>query len=216
MTRSLVLTVAGLGTAHLVAFYLGRRAPAGVLKPLPVLVLALAVITRGDPSTGIYAASVAAGLVCSAFGDVSLVFPGGFIAGLSAFLVAHLCYIRAFAAEARMGPLAAAAAVVLIAFAASMFCYLRPHLARRLVAPVAVYVTILCTMAWCAVARALASPELAGAAAAAVGSTFFLASDSVLAIDRFAHRFAAAHGIVMVTYYLAQLLIAASVLATTT
>jgi len=49
-----------------------------------------------------------------------------------------------------------------------------------------------------------------------IGSTFFLASDSVLAIDRFAHRFAAAHGIVMVTYYLAQLLIAASVLATTT
>jgi uncharacterized membrane protein YhhN len=62
--------------------------------------------------------------------------------------------------------------------------------------------------------RALApdTPMPSGELARA-GALAFMASDGVLALDRFVRRFGAAHAVVMVTYYAAQTLIAASVAA---
>jgi uncharacterized membrane protein YhhN len=203
-----LLVAGGLGVAHLVAYYAHRRTLAGVLKALPILLLAWTVWTcrSGKPA---YAHPVALGLVFGAIGDVSLVFAGGFLVGLSAFFVGHLCYIAAFARGAAMSGDAALAAVVLAAFSVLMLRYLWPHVARVRV-PVVLYVTALSLMTWCAIARA-AGPEAGGAAAsAALGAVSFLASDGLLAVDRFVRRFAGAHAAVMVTYYAAQMLIARS------
>jgi uncharacterized membrane protein YhhN len=194
-----------LGAGHLLAYYAGRRVVAGVLKALPVLLFAWHV--GGGPTR--YQAFVTAGLLASALGDVSLVFPGGFLAGLSAFLVAHLCYVAAFAPGSTWSGAAGAAGAVLAVAVLLALRHLWPHVAR-LRGPVVAYAAVLAIMAWCAAARALAPAANAGAPLAAIGAASFVVSDGVLAVNRFSRPFRAAQAIVMITYYLAQLLIAAS------
>jgi uncharacterized membrane protein YhhN len=203
--------VGGVGAAHLVAYYAGRTALAGLLKAIPILALAIAVWASPGPVAPTYAGLVAIGLVLSAVGDVSLVFPTGFLAGLSAFFAAHCCYVAAFAPGATITTTTFGAAVALAVFAAAMLRYLWPYV-RRLRLPVVVYVTALSTMAWCAIARAATTGAGSAEAAAAIGVVSFLVSDGVLAVNRFARPLPAAHAIVMVTYYLAQTLIARSAL----
>jgi uncharacterized membrane protein YhhN len=202
------LIAAGLGVAHLVAYYAHQRPLAGVLKALPILLLAWTVwaCPSGKPA---YAHLVALGLVFGAIGDVSLVFAGGFLAGLSAFFLGHLCYIAAFARGAAMTGDAALAAAALAVFSVLALRYLSPHVARVRV-PVVLYVTVLSLMAWCAIARATGPEAGVAAASAALGAVSFLASDGMLAVDRFVRRFTGAHAAVMVTYYAAQMLIARS------
>jgi uncharacterized membrane protein YhhN len=209
VATSVVAIVGVLGVVHLLAFYGGRPAIAGVVKAIPVLLLA-EVVARGaaDPALG---RRIAVGLVLSALGDVSLVFRGGFLAGLSAFFVAHCCYIAAFAPGAVVNGASAFAGTALAAMALGMLVYLWPHVAR-LRPPVVVYVGALSLMAWCAIARATALGAGAAEHAGAVGALVFLVSDGVLAVDRFARPFAAAHAVVMTTYYTAQVLIARSAL----
>lgn len=211
VSAPVVVLAAVLGAAHLAAHYAGRGALAGVLKALPVLLFA-ATVVRGTAAAGVgYGRLVASGLAISAVGDVSLVFPSGFLAGLGGFFVAHCCYVAAFAAAGvGAGPGPALALAVLAVVAGGMLHRLWPHVGG-LGAPVVAYAAVLATMTWTAIARAAlpATPEPSGTLAAA-GAVAFLVSDGVLAEDRFARPFTAAHGVVMVTYYLAQALIAAS------
>ena len=208
MSTALVGLCCGVGAAHLAAYYAGQRAIAGTLKALPILLLAASVHGADVES---YGRLVASGLVLSAVGDVSLVFESGFLLGLSAFFLAHVCYITAFASGAVLTPVAGAVALGLGAFALAMLRYLWPHV-RRLRVPVTTYVGALSVMGWCAIARATAPGAGTAEAAAAVGATSFLLSDSALAVNRFARPFAGAHAVVMVTYYAAQMLIARSAL----
>lgn len=209
MPAPVVALVVVVGAAHLAAHYTGRRALAGVLKALPIVALAALTAATRDPVSGRYAQLVTAGLLWSAVGDVCLVWPERFTLGLASFLIAHGCYLVAFGG----GPAGAAwgwlAGIVVVA--AGLLRVLWPHLGR-VRGPVLVYVAVIAAMAWTAARRAagLATPSPSGELALA-GAVSFVASDGVLAIDRFAHRFPAAHGIVMVTYYAAQTLIAASV-----
>jgi alkenylglycerophosphocholine hydrolase len=211
VSGGLLALVCGVGAAHLVAYYTGRPALAGILKAIPILALAATVWTSPGTAGPSYAGLVTTGLVLSAVGDVSLVFPMGFLAGLSAFFAAHCCYVAAFAPEVAATATTLWAAVALGAFAAAMLRYLWPYVGR-LRLPVVVYVTALSAMAWCAVARASAPDSSAAEAAAAIGAVSFLVSDGVLAVNRFARPFRGAHAVVMVTYYLAQTLIARSAL----
>ena len=210
MSPALVGLVLALGTAHLVASRARSDVVAGVLKPLPILALAWAV-AHGPLASAAYGERVVAGLLLSAVGDVSLVFPAGFLAGLSAFFLAPLGYIGAFAPGAVPTPAALGAAALLTVLTLGMLRDLWPHVARLHV-PVTVYVAALATMAWCAIARALAPDAPVGATVGAVGAASFFVSDGVLAVDRFARPFAGAYAVVMTTYYAAQVLIAASAL----
>ena len=78
---------------------------------------------------------------------------------------------------------------------------------------VVAYLLVIVAMAWRAAVRTQ-SPAVpgAGALAAAAGACLFLASDSILAVDRFRRPFRAAEPVVFATYWAAQLLIALSVL----
>jgi uncharacterized membrane protein YhhN len=201
--------LSGIGAAHLVAYYTGHRAVAGALKALPILALAAMVFAADGPAARL----VGLGLVLSAVGDVSLVFPAGFVAGLSAFLLAHLCYIATFAPGASWTAGSAVAAMVLVAVAGGTLAFLWPHVRRSRVRwPLVAYAAALSCMTWCAIAGAVGPDGGPGAIAAAVGATSFLVSDGVLAVNRFARPFAGAHAVVMVTYYAAQMLIARSAL----
>jgi uncharacterized membrane protein YhhN len=75
--------------------------PPGLLmlvKPVPVAILAWLVFTQRPD---VYGRRIGAGLALSAVGDLLLATDGHFLAGLLAFLVAHLAYTFAFLSDER-------------------------------------------------------------------------------------------------------------------
>jgi uncharacterized membrane protein YhhN len=208
----IICFVALVGAGHLAAYYAGSRALAGTLKALPILALA-AVVARSGAGAG-YAGWLTGGLLASAVGDVCLVWPERYFTwGLASFLLAHCFYLAAFASGAASGGASWAWLAGIAAAAAILLARLWPHLGHVRGA-VLVYVTVIALMAWTAARRAGAptTPALSGTLALA-GSLLFMTSDAILALDRFARRIPAAHAAVMVTYYAAQTLIAASAMA---
>jgi uncharacterized membrane protein YhhN len=206
----ILILVVVVGAAHLLAYYDGRRGTAGLLKAVPVIALATVTATLSPSAGGRYAGLITAGLLCSAVGDVCLVWPERFTAGLASFLVAHLCYVAAFASGGAGGmawPWLVGVGVV----AGGLLVVLWPHLGQVRWA-VLVYVAVIAAMAWTAARRAgLPTTPAPSGVLALAGALTFMASDGVLAIDRFVRRFHLAHAVVMVTYYAAQTLIASSV-----
>src|SRR5205814_2438355 len=92
-----VALVLVLGAVHVAARAAGARAAADLSKAMPIVLLAGLVATEPAPVGQAYRWLVFAGLLCSLGGDVWLLFPRGFVAGLASFLLAHLLYIAAFA-----------------------------------------------------------------------------------------------------------------------
>lgn len=180
-----------------------------VAKPLATL-LVVAMVWRRRSSERGYREGVLVGLLLSTLGDVFLMLPGDyFVFGLASFLFAHLTYLFAFARRERLfavvWPLLAYAAL-----AAIVLSVLWPDLPQALRVPVIVYVLVLAAMAAQAVAVWRQRRDRATALAAA-GGLFFVASDSMLAIDRFVAPAAAATLAVLATYWIAQSLIGLSV-----
>lgn len=154
-----------------------------------------------------------AGLALSMVGDVCLLMPQGFLAGLVAFLLAHVCYIALFQRDApwlasRWG-LAACIAAGAVAYG-----YLWTHgLPTAMRIPVAIYVLVIGLMAAQALGRATVL-HTAAARTVAWGALSFMVSDTVLALDRFVQPIAGAYLWVLGTYYLAQCLILHGMLQT--
>ncbi|MCD6674585.1 MAG: lysoplasmalogenase [Burkholderiaceae bacterium] len=179
-------------------------------KPLATFTLVVLVARCSPQAPRSLRNAVVAGMACSLAGDVLLMLsPRLFVAGLVAFLVAHLCYLRAFRLDARwFGDRLALA--VLAAIGASMLAVLWTSLPAALKAPVLTYVVVIVAMAAQAWARRRDHPSRA-TNAAAIGATLFVASDALLAIDRFRAPIPLASVWVLGTYWLAQWGIAQSV-----
>jgi uncharacterized membrane protein YhhN len=201
-----IAAIVALGTGHVLAWYLPARRLAGVLKPLPVALLALLVAAAPAPIPPAYRWAIVAGLVASMAGDVFLLSRERLLPGLTSFLVGHCCYIAAFAPIGRWDAPTWLTLAPFLAASGTMLAYLWPHLGAFR-PPVSAYVLAIATMGWRASALGGASGRLAFA-----GALVFMVSDGVLAVDRFARPFRAADAAVMVTYYAAQTLIAGSAL----
>jgi uncharacterized membrane protein YhhN len=178
-----------------------RRRVEYVCKPMTMVCLIVVAVAL-DPVAGADARRswFVAALVFSLAGDVFLMLPRDlFVAGLSAFLVAHLCYIAGFWTD---GPAVVAflGAAVLVALAIGLLGRrILPAVGRadrQLVPPVAVYMVVIGTM----VATAIATGNLLAAA----GAVVFAASDTMIAWDRFVGPFPRAGVWIMVTYHLGQ------------
>jgi uncharacterized membrane protein YhhN len=186
-----------------------RRQLEYVCKPATMLALVIAALLL-DPAKGASARQhwFVAALVCSLVGDVLLMLPREqFVGGLSAFLVAHVCYVAGFWTHGPSAvPLVIAGLIVVLAIG-SLARRILPAVRRRdhaLVAPVAVYMLVIGTM----VATALA----VGNPVAAAGAVLFAASDSMIAWDRFVGGFAGSSVGIMVTYHLGQAALVGSLL----
>jgi uncharacterized membrane protein YhhN len=207
--------VVGLGTAagavHLGAYYAGARRLAGVTKALPIALL-LVWALGCEPAVGEgYRWLVAAALLFSMGGDLLLLSRARFRAGLASFFVGHVCYTLAFTTAGVAFVPAAGWAVLPALVAAAMLRVLWPHAPRERL-PIACYVGMITVMAWTAIGRGLAAPTpQPSGLLAALGALVFMASDATLALDRFVRQWHGAHALVMVTYYAAQILLAASV-----
>ncbi|HVG44173.1 MAG TPA: lysoplasmalogenase [Longimicrobium sp.] len=183
-----------------------RRTAFYVFKPLTTLLI-IGLVLMQPTADFVYTRLIAAGLAFSLAGDVLLMLPRDrFVAGLVAFLIAHLLYIRAFTLDGVRATWWILLA--LAAYGAVLLRILLPHVPARLKPAVVVYALALLAMAWTAAERdALAS----GGAFALLGGVLFVASDSALAINRFVRQFRGADAVVLGTYYAAQALIAFSV-----
>lgn len=180
-----------------------------VLKPIPVLMLALWVSTL--PLKGRYQMAIAAGLLLSALGDVLLeISDATFLFGLVAFLLGHVAYIVAFVQDCRR--LCPWRAVAAYAYGALAFAFL---LATgdlgAMTVPVLLYVIVITSMLWRAASRVDAPGVLAfSARAGLIGALFFVASDSILSFRMFGTPINLGGLAVMATYWLGQLGIALS------
>lgn len=177
-----------------------------ILKPLTTVLVILLAARRGR---GPYAHAVLAGLLLSLAGDVLLMPQGLFVWGLAAFLLAHVAYLRAFTLGARFAVRTPPFAVV-AAIALGILAVLWPRLPAGLGAPVLAYVAMLGAMTAQALARA-AMLRTAASRRAALGGALFLASDALLAIDRFHTGLPMSALLVLVPYWTAQTLIALSI-----
>lgn len=182
-----------------------------VLKPIPVLMLALWVSTL--PVKGRYQMAIAAGLLLSAFGDVLLeISDATSLFGLVAFLLGHVAYIVAFLQDCRK--LCPWRAVAAYAYGALAFAFL---LATgdpgAMTIPVLLYVIVITTMLWRAASR-VGAPGVSefSARAGLIGALFFVASDSILSFHMFDTPIQLGGIAVMATYWLGQLGIALSAL----
>jgi len=204
MRTAIIVIAASAMVAFFVAQGMSMPGVALALKPVPVLALAL---HQRGAAHGSQGGLIALGLVLSGLGDVLLGLPGDlFLPGLISLLAAHLAYTLAFVL--RGSDLAPGRALLMMAAGSVAFVSLRPDLGA-LALPVAAYVSVICTMGWRALALFGQIPRLA-ALLAAGGAISFLASDSLLAVDRFRQPVSGASLLIMATYWVAQIGIALS------
>ena len=199
--RSILPAYCAVAAADVVLAGRGNRRARRVTKSALMPMLA-ADMVRADGADGTKK-FVLAGLGMSWLGDVALLGKSerALPAGLGSFLVAHGCYLAAFAKRRRGGALNAPWAVATYALAwAALNAVLFPRTGRLRV-PVIVYGTALAAMA-------VAALDTDEPAIAAGGAAFFL-SDSILALRTFGEaQSRIADSAVMLTYTAAQALIA--------
>jgi len=176
-------------------------------KPLPVL--ALVGWLRTAPMSA-YRRWIGIGLLFSLLGDVLLAWPRDlFVFGLGAFLLAHLAYLRAYLSDCRR--LAPLALVVSASVGALLLAALAYHGLGELLVPVAIYALAISAMLWRALARLTSDAPKRSAWLAAAGAVLFVFSDSLIGINRFVVPFDSASYLIILSYWLGQWGIAASV-----
>ena len=218
--RALPLLAALSGVAAILSFIGGL--PAGfafVFKPLTTLLLIVYAWPRGANAPK-QRHLIRFGLILSLVGDVFLLWPKeGFLPGLLAFLLAHLAYIAAFSMPVRLAA-KPSAFVAYALIAAAILAALWPGVPPALRVPVVAYVVCLATMAaqalvWWRSSTAAHSADVNLARAAALGGVLFMASDSLLAINKFGVPLPLASLWILLTYWLAQWCIASALQAAT-
>ncbi len=206
----------GMWALHFVGYGLESRAMELLTKPVPMVAL-MGVVWRLQSGGGTYGRWILTGFVFSLMGDVALMMQGAgptapkilFLAGLSFFLVAHLCYIAAFSqGDVALKPLRL---VPFAIFAITMVYLLTPNLGPMLV-PVFIYITVISTMVWRAAARVGHGGEnLTAQWWGLVGALSFMSSDGMIAWERFMSGVPHERYAIMTTYWLGQMGIALSV-----
>lgn len=190
---------------------LGLPALNFVCKPLATVLIIVHAWRRGVPGDA-QRRALLAGLGLSLVGDVALLFERGFVAGLVAFLLAHLAYLVAFTRRVRLAarwqPFVGYGLV-----AGVILALLWPSVPGGLRLPVLAYVLCLAAMAAQSAVQWLADTQAVDRTLlrrAAIGGALFLCSDALLATNRFALPLPAASLWVLSTYWAAQWFIASS------
>ncbi|NQY64349.1 MAG: lysoplasmalogenase [Alteromonadaceae bacterium] len=163
------------------------------VKILPMLLLILCCLKH---KTSIVEKVFIAGLVCSTLGDFLLDYDpvNWFVFGLGSFLFAHLCYLfslKPFQFK-RLGVV-----LLYVFYGIGILVLLWPVLGELLI-PVVVYMVVLLLMGIATLISGKSNVWLV------VGGLSFIASDSLLGIDKFYTTIPAGGFFIMITYYFAQ------------
>jgi uncharacterized membrane protein YhhN len=147
-------------------------------------------------------------LLLSWLGDVMLLFqdlnPLYFMLGLGSFLLAHITYILIFkqSSEGFKPKMFTYATGLLLAMYGVLLLLLMWTGLGDLMIPVIIYTAVIMTMGATALFR-----KASGASFVLIGAMLFIASDSLLALNKFYQPYASAGFWVILTYILAQFLI---------
>ena len=205
-----ILTILGFcsGVLTILAAYQKRHLTHYLFKPLTlVFIIAIALLSK-NPVSPFYRQAIIAGLLFSLVGDIFLMLPSDrFVPGLVSFLAAHVFYIVAFTSESGRA-LSFWTLIPFVIYGCLMLRLLWPHLGKMRL-PVVIYLLVILTMGWTAAGRRLLTNQ-EGSLLAFLGAVLFVASDSLLAVDKFKGRFRSAHLLILGTYFTAQWLIALS------
>jgi alkenylglycerophosphocholine hydrolase len=174
-------------------------------KPWLVVALAVAVWLHADRRGG---RLIAWGLLAGAVGDVCLALPNAFLPGMIAFAIGHGLYVAAFLQWSRTP--APALLLPVILYAGTGLWLMLPG-AGPLTVPLAIYVIVIAAMIWRAAACAIAPQDDAllrwGPLA---GAVLFGFSDTLIGIHRFHQPLPGAAFAIILTYWAAQALFAAT------
>lgn len=158
---------------------------------------------------------VLAGLFFSLLGDIFLMFSGGFIIGLGAFLVAHLFYISAFIMHNQGFVFGKRdrfiAAVGILAYGVVFLSAVLPKVNEALKLPILAYGITILAMLLTALNR-WKNVLTNSFQYVLIGAILFVISDSCIAISRFVQPFPFSSVGIMTTYAAGQFLIIKGVL----
>ncbi|OFE12261.1 hypothetical protein PHACT_03200 [Pseudohongiella acticola] len=169
-----------------------------LLKIIPIALLLLMALGR---THGAVRLLLGLGLVLSATGDVLLALEDKFVPGLVAFLLAQVIYTVLFLTQCRWQRRRLLWAMFIVTYAVVCTLLIVPASGDMKV-PVIAYMVAISAMAMAAGFRR--EPQFLWVA---MGALLFMVSDTLIAVDRFVSPFAYSGIAVMLTYYLAQLLI---------
>ena len=187
---------------------------AAFVKCLPILSLIWFVCLQGvsGDSANSYNQKVLTGLVFSCIGDALLIWQGNplfFLLGMAFFGCAQIAYTIAFGfSPFGMKELAFSLLVLLV-----ILSVLLPCLSGLLYYAITGYSMLLALMSWRALARFNLKGEIPWRKIyAACGAALFVASDSMIAVNKFCWPIPGQRSLIMVTYYAAQLCFSLSVI----
>lgn len=202
---SLTVLISGM-----LAIWFGYQQPPGgfyLFKPL-TMVLIILIPVMGGGNLSIYKLLILGGLIFSAAGDIFLMLPKErFLAGLVAFLIAHLFYIAGFLID--QGSLIWWPALPVLVVTGIVGWNLKDGFGKLKV-PVMIYMGVISAMVWLAWSR-WCGIRGTGNLLALCGAALFMISDLILAVNRFKIEIKSARALDLLTYYTGQWLIALSV-----
>lgn len=189
-----------------------------ILKALPVWTLAVNVYLRlrkaqnpggktspmsNTPGADVNLTLFLAGLLMSSVGDVCLVFQKLFTPGVLAFALAQTCYLLSMRQLFRRGHWAWLALPLSLPILLVMVTSIHDYV---LLAVVIVYLTLIHTMLFMAIASFESKPS-APTLCLMAGAAIFIFSDFTIAVSKWVWEFGCAEGVILLTYYVAQLLL---------
>lgn len=159
-----------------------------ITKPVPVLACMVVVLTRDvAPHAVRYARFVVVGLGFSVLGDVCLLFASLFLPGVAFFLVGHIMFVFAFRSGVRLPR----SVLLYVPFALHACCiayFVTPYTEDAIMATASIVYTLVIGFmtysAWSRVGLKTPNERLVSQLIGALGATFFMTSDTLLAFDR--------------------------------
>lgn len=186
-----------------------------ILKPAVTICIILFFWSELKKAPHSFGNSVLIGLLFSLLGDVLLMFvkfeSNFFIAGLGAFLFAHIFYIKAFISNIQSSNHSNPLSIKLLSFnpfllfTLSMYALLRNDLGEMKI-PVLAYMATITTMGVSAALR-LNHTSTKSWKLVLAGAFLFIVSDGLIALNKFLFEIPYASLGIMSTYYAAQFLI---------
>ena len=179
-------------------------------KPIPLfLIIALYVVNIVSmPPVYFFTLVILLGLVAGVIGDILLLSSKRFLAGLVVFLLGHILYIVAFATKPFSLPpyLIVVPFVITISYGVYLLRKMKASSRKKYAVPILIYLVTITIMYITALNFDMHSPR-SGLPLFTLGALLFCISDGVLAWNKFYKPFRTAEGIILTTYYTAQMLI---------
>jgi len=181
-----------------------------ILKPVTMALIILVTLISYDSPSPSYKWLIILGLLLSLAGDIQLMLPKDlFVPGLMAFALALVVYTFAFVTAGGFYS-NWKAAIPFLLFGVFIAAVLWQGLKEDdMLVPVLVYLVIILVMAWQSYGQWRQTGE-ARSWLAFIGALLFIASDTLLAINRFVYAIDLAPLLILGTYYPAQWLIGQS------